>query len=156
MSKNFVVDTNLSILFVVGVTNPNYIGLHKRLREYSYEDFELLISILGRRPKLILSPNVLTETSNLARQIADPRRAEIARTLGAMVAAHTEMYVASRDVVARREYARLGLTDAALLELATRETGTICTADLGLYLAALDADVKAINFNHLRDRAMRS
>lgn len=61
-----------------------------------------------------------------------------------------ERHVESRQAVARDEFLRIGLTDAAILEMATA-SHTLLTVDLDLYLTALNRGLKAENFNHLRD-----
>jgi hypothetical protein len=56
--------------------------------------------------------------------------------------------VASRAIVKRQEFLRLGLADGALLPLA--EQGVIVlTTDDNLFAATLLAGHGAINFNHL-------
>jgi hypothetical protein len=50
----------------------------------------------------------------------------------------------------RDEFIRLGLTDSVLLELG-RSGATLLTVDLDLYLAALDAGLNVINYNHLKE-----
>jgi hypothetical protein len=52
--------------------------------------------------------------------------------------------------VRRTEYRRLGLADAALLCVAD-SGATILTDDVDLYLAAVRAGLKAINYNHIRE-----
>ena len=58
--------------------------------------------------------------------------------------------VASVEASSNDAFRRLGLTDAALLEVITAENPLV-TVDLDLYLAALrkEADV-VVNFTHLR------
>ncbi len=54
----------------------------------------------------------------------------------------------SRIACKAREFLRLGLTDSVLLEISDNSR-TILTADLDLYLSALDKGLKAVNFRHL-------
>lgn len=58
------------------------------------------------------------------------------------------------SLVQRPEYTRLGLTDSGALELLDKES-LLISADLDLYLASEAAGLPAINFNHLRDGAIR-
>jgi predicted nucleic acid-binding protein len=59
--------------------------------------------------------------------------------------------VPSGAAAQRKEFIRLGLADAALLEIAAKNV-TLLTTDFDLYNAALAKGAKAFNFNHLRDR----
>ena len=63
-----------------------------------------------------------------------------------------EIIVKSADASRNKAFTRLGLADAALLELlATRET-TLITVDIDLYLAALENGASAVNFTYLLER----
>jgi hypothetical protein len=94
----------------------------------------------------------LTETSNLAKRIPDPAaRTQIYATLRDFVGLSTtnECVVLSAIGVQDKDFLRLGLTDVAILEL-LRNSYTLLTVDLDLYLAALQRGMEATNFNHVR------
>ena len=82
-----IVDANLLLLWIVGLASPDYIHRHKRLQAYTNEDFLILVNILSRARRIILTPNTLTETSNLAGYIAEPARTEIFYILFALIKA---------------------------------------------------------------------
>jgi predicted nucleic acid-binding protein len=147
-----IVDANLLLLWIVGLASPDYIHRHKRLQAYTNEDFLILVNILSRARRIILTPNTLTETSNLAGYIAEPARTEIFYILFALIkAAETEeRFIESEAAAAWPEFVRLGLTDSALLQLAG-DSHTLLTADVNLYLAALHRGLNAENFNHYRN-----
>ena len=63
-AKVIVLDANLLLLLVVGLTSRAYISKHKRLQGYEELDFDLLICLIGSA-NVIVTPNTLTETSNL-------------------------------------------------------------------------------------------
>jgi hypothetical protein len=144
-----ILDTNLLILLVVGLASPDYVARHKRLSDYTTNDFDLLTSILSRVARIVVTPNILTETSNLAVQIPEPARSHIAATFGILVNAVNERYMPSRRAVGRPDFARFGLSDAVILEM-VEEDATLLTADQGLYLAALNSGLPAENFIYLR------
>jgi len=145
-----VLDANLLLLLVVGMTNRKYISMHKRLQSFDETDFDILSGLIKRCSSVALTPNVLTETSNMVRYIREPIRSEISALLGKIISTGDEHLIASRTAAARNEYLRLGLTDSVLLETATLG-GTLLTADYDLYCAALTAKLRAENFNHVRD-----
>lgn len=144
-----VLDTNLLVLLVVGLASPDYVLQHKRLRAYSQSDFTLLKELISAAPVIIVTPNTLTEASNLLRQIPEPARTHIALTFRAILELTEEHYVESRQAAERKEFVRLGLTDAVLLNT-TAEAHVLLTADLDLYLAAVNDGRSAVNFNHYR------
>ena len=93
-----ILDACLLLLLVVGTASLDYIAKHRRLRAYTATDFILLGQMLSRATKVIVTPNTLTETSNLAGYIAEPARTHIYEVLRALVdAAETEeQYVVSK------------------------------------------------------------
>ncbi len=81
-ARTVLLDTNLLLLYLVGSCAPEWILRHKRTASYRLEEFKPLCEILSRGRNLVVTPNILTETSNLARQIGDPkRRSEIMKQL---------------------------------------------------------------------------
>ena len=144
-----LLDSNLLVLFIAGMSSREYIGRHRRLRDYSEEDFDLLVEFIRPMSALVVTPNILTETSNLLSGIAEPARSHIADTFRQIMGSMDERFVQSTRAVEQREFPRLWLTDAAVLtELANSHV--LLTADLDLYLAASQRGYSAVNFNHLR------
>jgi len=144
-----LLDSNLLVLFIAGMSSREYIGRHRRLRDYSEEDFDLLVEFIRPMSALVVTPNILTETSNLLSGIAEPARSHIADTFRQIMGSMDERFVQSTRAVEQREFPRLWLTDAAVLtELANSHV--LLTADLDLYLAASQRRYSAVNFNHLR------
>ena len=68
------IDANLLVLLVVGSVGRDLIAKHRRLREYTGEDYEILVDVLSRVDRVLVTPNTLTETSNLLAQHAEPER----------------------------------------------------------------------------------
>lgn len=150
------VDSNLLLLLVVGSTSRDLVLKHKRLNAYRREDFDLLISTLSRATEIVVTPNTLSETSNLIDHIDDPVRSQIYRKLTALLSLPDtrELYIESSLATKRSELPRLGLTDCALLEAFSRGVNLV-TVDLQLYLVAASMDPsRALNFNHVRDLSM--
>ena len=145
-----VVDTNLLVLFVVGKASRSFIAKHKRLTEFVAEDYDALVRILENASDLLVTPHVLAETSNLVGYIAEPARTEVMRVLQTLIRTATEVAVASKAAAEKKEFIRLGLTDAALLE-ATNQEVVLLSTDLELCIAAETTGKLAMNFNHVRD-----
>lgn len=151
--KNVILDTNLLVLFVVGITDPKYIAIHKRLQDYNKNDFSLLSRLVLSYESLVLNPHVLAETSNLAGQITGPAKSKIYGKLGELIENCHEAFIESKRGVRLKEYRDLGVTDAVLL-CASRDEHVIATVDGRLYGVALSLGYRAINFNH-RDMVRR-
>jgi len=150
--RGLILDTNLLLLLVVGTASKKYISRHKRLRAYSEMDFDLLIRIISDAPAILVTPNTLTETSNLIGHIDEQARTKIFMVFCDFIRSADEHYCESRQAIARKEFVRLGLTNSVLLHEAT-DSFILLTADLKLYLAAAKEGYLVQNFNHLREIA---
>ena len=152
-SSGYFIDPNLLLLLVVGRVGRDLISKHRRLQSYTAEDYDLLLDVMEQVERLIVTPNTLTETSNLLGQHGEPERSRFFGMLQLLINSADEVFVSSRDASSNPNFVRLGLTDTALLEAITKDT-PLLTVDLNLYLAALSRnteEITAVNFSHLRD-----
>lgn len=150
MSGIFI-DANLLVLLIVGSIGEELIPKHRRLQRFAAEDYQTLRNLLDRVDQVFVTPNTLTETSNLLAQHGEPERSRFMDRLRTVIQESREIHVVSEVASQNNEFKRLGLTDAALLEVATAET-PLLTVDLDLYLAALTKDQgMAVNFTHLQN-----
>lgn len=148
MKEQILVDTNLLLLLVVGTYRTDLISDHKKTNSFDIDAFEtLLMRIDGA--DLIVTPNVLTETSNLVSLIGDPHKTCLRLVLGEVIKGMSEIYIRSSEASSVPAFAKLGLTDAGILEL--REgAGLILTTDLDLHQAALEFGLASENFTNYR------
>lgn len=149
--KQIVIDSNLLVLLVVGLTDRNLIGKHKRTKSFDKEDFKLLTDALANFDQIIVTPHILTEASNLLSQIAELAMSAVRKTLAGLLESQKEKFEASIDVVKHHSFLKLGLTDCAILKLIA-DSMPLITTDLDLYLAAAKTNHNAINFNHIRQK----
>lgn len=145
-----VIDTNLLVLLAVGGTSTEYIGMHRRLRDYDPVDFAVLEWLIDQFSELVLLPHILAEASNLTRQISNPVKGKIQGTLRALIDSTLELPVASQFGAARPEFLGLGLTDATILHLCTMEIEgimpTLITVDTDLANAAHSLGYSVVDY----------
>ncbi len=147
----YFLDTNLFVLLVVGSVGRDLISKHRRLEHYSPEDYDILSELLEDADQLFVTPNTLTETSNLVSQHGEPERSLLMRGLQYLIHESQEIVVASTEASSNAKFERLGLTDAALLETITADT-PLLTVDFSLYLAAIESgEERAVNFTRFRN-----
>ncbi len=147
-----IIDTNLLILLVVGLTRRDLISKHARSRVYTDRDFDLLMDLIVDLRRIMLIPNVLTETSNLISDYGEPDRSNIRRTLKSIIEMYREEYVVSRYASSLNHFVRLGLTDAAITAAALRPCH-ILTDDFDLYIASDKMGLPYTYFLHERMNA---
>ena len=144
------------VLLVAAVLDPDIIARHRRLRTFGPEDFERVQEMVSGFERVLVAPNTLTEASNLLGQHWDPDRSRLLETLRILIGKSHEIVVVSAEAARHPSFPRLGLTDAGLLGLVSRDTPLV-TVDLDLYLAASAADPwSAVNYRHHQERYARS
>ena len=150
MTVGCFIDSNLLALLVVGATERSLVAKHRRLQRFTADDYELLLNLIDRFGPVLVTPNTLTETSNLLAQHREPERSELFDTFRLLIEDNKEIVVASLEASRNASFKRLGLTDAALLEVVSPET-PLLTVDLDLYHAVAKRDHRAaVNFRHLQ------
>ena len=57
MSKqdSIIIDANLLVLLIVGLSSSAYIAMHKRLGGYTEDDFIMLLNIIDEYQQIILT-----------------------------------------------------------------------------------------------------
>ena len=147
----YFVDSNLLVLLVVGNVGRNLIQKHKRLQSFTVEDYDALMRLLGTVDQVFVTPNTLTETSNLLAQHREPERSRFFDMLRHVIENSREIVVTSADASSNNAFTRLGLADSALLQSVSTNTPVV-TVDIDLYLAAwAQVPDSAVNFAHLRN-----
>ncbi|GAB6843357.1 putative nucleic acid-binding protein [Methylorubrum rhodinum] len=146
-----LLDTNLLVLLTVGRASPAFVEVHKRTRSYRSEDLPLLEELLAKAARIVTTPHVLSETSNLIRQFQEPGRGRIVEAFRDFAFQAEETHVPCAEAFAQPDFVRLGLTDAGILAALRDDVGLV-TDDLDLYLASVTAGRDAINFTHERAR----
>ena len=146
--SGFYIDANLLVLLIVGSVGKDLIAKHRRLRRFSGDDYDLLTRMIAKVDRVFVTPNTLTETSNLLAQHRDPERLVFFHKLRFLIEESEEIVVSSTLASKNDCFHRLGLTDAVLLEAITEDRPLI-TVDLDLYLAAIaKGENAALNFTH--------
>ena len=149
--EGYFLDTNLFVLLVVGSENRDLISKHRRLEHYSAEDYDILTELLENADQLFVTPNTLTETSNLVSQHGEPERSILMRRLRFLIHRSQEVVVASTEASSNAKFEKLGLTDAALLE--TVSAFHDLTDKDNLHLNQFDFRAHQLNFiNQFRQR----
>ncbi len=72
-TKGLLIDSNLLLLYFIGSYNIDLITSYKRTKKYTREDFYTLKDFTNSFNKLVTTPNILTEVSNLSTQLNEKR-----------------------------------------------------------------------------------
>ena len=149
-SNGLLIDTNLLVLLTIGTLNTNYIKGHKRTGHYTVEDFNLLLAIIDQFQFLVVTPNILTEASNLL-EGSSYQGIDALSVLMRIAEKQDETYLGSLSIMQNysRSYTKFGLTDAVIHAVAT-EDHIVLTQDLRLcsYLEGLG--LRVLNFTNFQ------
>lgn len=146
--KHALIDTNILLLLLVGLCDKTLLGRAKRVQQFGPEDFSILEQFLARFDRLVLSPNILTETDNLARQLPESYHADLALILRQLSTAIIDERHVSLEVIAGiPEFEQVGLTDGSIFLM---QEVVVLSDDFRLVGLLRNRGVEAMNFNHLR------
>ena len=149
-SKEAFIDANLLVLLVVGQVDRTLIKRHRRTRRFTPEDYDRLLGIIQTLNRVFVTPNTLTEASNLLKYDR-MNLTRLLEKLRSIIDDSEEIIVDSTTAAHNSAFTRLGLTDAALLEVISEERPLI-TVDFDLYSAAFEKGEEAArNFTHLQN-----
>jgi rRNA-processing protein FCF1 len=147
--SGLLIDTNILLLYVVGLVNRDRIARFKRTQTFTAEDYDLLVQILKSFSAIVTTPNILTEVNSLANQLGEPERSRCMSLFGAAIGQMQESFQASDGLAQFPEFPRFGLTDCSLLNLA-RNRYLVLTDDLRLTVHLQSQGIDTINFNNIR------
>jgi len=147
--KGLLIDSNVLLLFFVGLHGRTWIEKFKRTSQFTVEDCELLVDFIRQFKVVVTTPTILAEVSNLLGQLPDKLRCAFFEHFANGLRNLDEHYTPSRELGDEKAFPKFGLTDTAILHAASGKY-LVLTDDFRLaqYLEGLNIDV--INFNHLR------
>ncbi len=147
--RGLLLDTNILLLYVIGNYDPNRIESFKRTNIFLQKDFTLLRSLLERFQKVVSTPHILTEVSNLSGNIFEAAKLDVFSQLSVFVSESEEQNIAATSICETPDFARFGIADTAI-SLVAKNRFLVLTEDFALYNLLSTRGIDAINFNHIR------
>lgn len=148
-SKGILIDTNLLLLLMVGGT-PS-IKNFKRTNMYTSTDYDLLLRLIDQFGKIIATPHILAEVSNLTNGLYGEQLEHffhtLKRSLNSIV---VEVHRPAVEIAESYSLSPYGLADVGIMAVA-KDNYLVLTDDLRVASFALRHSVDVINFNHVRD-----
>ena len=151
-SRGILIDTNLLLLYFVGRYDSRRILTFERTksRAFTIEDFTLLLGVFDYFDRVITTPNILTEVSNLSGKLSAHEKPAYYSEFATQTMILKEEYIESTRVCSLECFRKFQLTDSGIIDVAKGQY-LVLTDDLPLagYLQNVGIDV--INFNHIRN-----
>lgn len=148
--KGVLIDTNLLVLYLIGLYDPQRIESNKRTRAYTIDDFYLLTNFLQLFKQTITTTNILTEVSNLLEGVSYQNGPVLAH-LFKHIAVFKELHLLGSTIIVDNKslFVKFGLSDTTAYELAKQDY-LILTDDLDFCYYLQNNNLPALNFNNLR------
>ena len=149
-SRGLLIDANLLTLLVIGELDIGLVEKHNRTSAYILGDYHLLLHIMSIFKCVVVTPNILTEVSNLVEGTSYKGISALS-VLKKFTILAKEEFVSSIDVMNNdsTSYLKFGLSDAVIHSIA-KTNYTVLTQDLKLWAYLQGLGLLAINFNQLR------
>lgn len=147
-------DANLLLLYFVGTYERDRIERFKKTSMFTAEDYDLLASMLDFFERVVTTPHVLTEVSNLAATLSGSVKRGVFEIFSRGMELMDERQVPADQLAAKRSFVRFGITDSAI-EACGRQNLLVVTVDWPLYQYLTHSGIAALNFNHVRGTAWR-
>lgn len=147
-AKGALFDTNLLVLFLVGAVNRERIEKFKRTKNFTIDDFEFLQQLMDWFGKVITTPHVLSQVSDLT-DLRDQELSQVRHKFKLLIRQSEEAYDPSLVLTGDPVFERLGLADAAIATVCSRGI-LVVTADLDLHIQIQRRGAETLNFNHVR------
>jgi hypothetical protein len=144
-----VVDSNLLLVYLVGICDLGLMRRFKRTQGFSPGDFRLLVAFLAEFARILTTPGILVEVNSLANQLHERIKPDFYGVFKEHLVIMEERHVPSREVSQHTYFTRCGLTDAAIMTIA-QQGFIVLTDDFRLTGLLEYLGIDCVNFNHLR------
>jgi hypothetical protein len=152
--RSVLLDSNLLLVLLIGSFDPKLFDRFKRVSDYTTEDYDLLVRLLGSFRILLTTPHIFTEVSNLANSLPERVKLDWFQSFAALLGSQTntpglrERWMSAETLAAMPEFSAFGITDAALSTLASE--ALIITEDRRLSGRLKQQGTPVLNFGDLR------
>ncbi|OGF58921.1 MAG: hypothetical protein A2Y62_04520 [Candidatus Fischerbacteria bacterium RBG_13_37_8] len=144
--NSIILDTNVFLLFIMGLLNPEKISSHKRTSIFTVNHFTYLEAVIRNYKNILICPNIITEIDNLLQNsfTGDDKFRYLIITKEIFTKS-IEKYYESKIVITDWEYERLGITDAVILRMA-KEADLLVSGDSTLCDYAKSLGITILDF----------
>jgi len=121
-SRGLLLDSNLLLLYLVGVVDPTLVGTgqYNKLSSFTVQQITILRQLISTFTRVVTTAHILTEVSNLVNAMHDTGKRRIFNAFAETLQVISEQEISSYQVAHRQEFQYLGLTDSVLAELADK------------------------------------
>lgn len=150
-TKGILVDTNILLLYFIGLTRKDRISRFSRTEQFAPQDYDLLVALFADFKDVVTTPTILAEVSSFINQIGEPDRSACYANFAIEIPALSEMYIPSREVASDDwSFVAYGLTDCGVAEVAKNRRYLVLTDDRRVVSFLTSRSIDAVSFDQLR------
>ncbi len=142
--KGLLVDTNILLLYIVGIVNVELIRNFRRTANFTENDFYIILKFIDYFDIKITTPHILTEVSDLP-----GNRIDLQIALGKYTQLTEERFLESKQIVETETFLRFRLADAAITETA-KDSCLVITDDNPLFGYLINKKIDTISLDQIR------
>ena len=150
--NGILLDTNLLIVFLIGMFKPELISSFKKTSSYSISDFNLIRNIVLQFNAVHVTPQILSEVSNSTfhQGIMDPDFSSYVGQLISYAESSNELYYDKNRLISLPRFTQIGFTDVSVMEVAKQTNCLVLTDDFILASILENEGHNTLNINHIR------
>jgi len=149
--RGILVDTNILLVYFVGLYDPKMIPKCKRTCTFAIEDYETIAGLLDFFDVRVTTTHVLTEVSNFIGQLPEKTGFGCYDVFSTAVEVLEEQHLSAEEISSDKVvFRKFGLTDTGIALLA-KDKYLVLTDDLPIFHYLTNSGIDVLNFNHIRE-----
>lgn len=152
IQNGVILDTNIIIVFFVGLYRPDLIPSCKKTSAYSVDDFKYICNVVNQSKNIIVTPQILTELSNhtFDRLFDEPGFSDYFANIHRVISSSEENHAHKDILLNNKVLSQIGFADTSIIE-AAKELGCAVLTDDGKLTAILSSlNYPNLNINIIR------
>lgn len=147
--KGLIFDTNLLLLLLYGLFDKSRLSQFRRVTQYSEQDFEYIYKLAPAFNKIIVTPQILAELTNLMK-VAVHEEHRMLQSVLILLKGAGEKHFGKDHLSVDPLFMKLGFTDISILAAARKRRVLVVTDDLPLTHALRSRECDVLNLNDVR------
>jgi len=142
------IDTGPLLVLIVGRCRPSEL---QHIGKYNEEDYKILLSFLRKFQRIVITPYILSELSNLVHsRLAESYFKEVILECVSRLKSFEEQQIKKGEILNKKEAQWLGFTDVSVMISSEIQKLLVLTEDALLITECSNSGIDVIDFSSLR------
>lgn len=143
-------DTELLLVYCVGLYDIHRLGRFKKTQNYRPEDFEFLGHMITHFNPVYVSPQILAELSNHSDMLPSEFITDYYSSILDFLKGQLELYIPKNDIMDQLYFSELGFADSSIIKICLEKDCVLFTSDWKLTSFVRTRGIMAVNYNEIR------